>query len=72
VARFWHQEGCRHGFCEKTAEASSMSNKASSSWLQDRPLLAKAHPISYGGSTSLITYLRKGKHCYTTAVRKEE
>jgi len=30
-------------------------------------LLAKAKPISDGGSTSVITYLRRGKNCYTTA-----
>ncbi|GAB0210172.1 hypothetical protein GRJ2_003483000 [Grus japonensis] len=31
------------------------------------PLLAKAEPISDSGSTSVITYLRRGKNCCTTA-----
>jgi len=37
------------------------------------PLLAKAKPISDGGSASGITYLRKGrKNCGETAVKREE
>lgn len=36
VARFWQQRGCRGGPCEKLADASSMSNRAMTSWLQDR------------------------------------
>ena len=36
-------------------------------------MLAKAKPISDGGSTSVITYLRKGKkNCGETAVEREE
>ena len=35
-------------------------------------LLAKAEPISNVGSTSLITYLRKGKNCCATAHEREE
>ena len=35
------------------------------------PLLAKAEPISDGGSASVITYLR-GKNCCATAARREE
>jgi len=37
------------------------------------PPLAKAKPISNNGSTSVITYLRKGrKNCRETAVKREE
>jgi len=36
------------------------------------PALAKAQPISNGGSASAITYLRRGKSCCTTAVKREE
>jgi len=37
------------------------------------PLLAKAEPISDGGSASVITYLRRGKRCCATptAARRE-
>jgi len=35
--------------------------------------LAKAKPISGGGSTSVTTYLRRGKkNCRETAVKREE
>ncbi|KAK4823683.1 hypothetical protein QYF61_005654 [Mycteria americana] len=34
--------------------------------------LAKAKPISDGGSASVITYLRRGKSCCTTATAAEE
>jgi len=36
------------------------------------PLLVKAKPISNGGSTSVTTYLRRGKTCSETAVKREE
>jgi len=37
------------------------------------PPLAKAKPVSDGGSTSVITYLRRGKKtCGETAVDREE
>jgi len=36
------------------------------------PLLAKAKPVSEGGSTSVITYLRRGKTCCETAAGREE
>jgi len=37
------------------------------------PPLAKAKPVSDGGSTSVIIYLRKGKkNCSETAVQREE
>jgi len=36
------------------------------------PLLAKAKSVSDGGSTSMITYLRRGKTCGETAVEREE
>ena len=35
-------------------------------------LLAKAKPISDGGSASVITYLRRGKYCCATAVGRQE
>lgn len=35
-------------------------------------LLAKAEPISKGGSPSEITYLRMGKECCATAARRQE
>jgi len=34
--------------------------------------LAKAEPISNGGSTPGITYLRRGKSCCTTAIAAGE
>lgn len=45
--------------CEKLLEASRLSDRANARWLQDRPL-AKAKPISNGGSTFGITY-KEGK-----------
>jgi len=36
------------------------------------PLLAKAEPISNGGSTSVITSLRRGKNCCATAIAAGE
>jgi len=36
------------------------------------PLLAKAKPISDGGSTSVISYLRRGKNCGEIAVKRDE
>jgi len=36
------------------------------------PLLAKAKPVSDNGSTSIITYLRKGKTCCGIAVKREK
>jgi len=36
------------------------------------PSLAKAKPISDGGSASVITYLRRGKNCEEMAVEREE
>ncbi|KAK4829092.1 hypothetical protein QYF61_002043 [Mycteria americana] len=36
------------------------------------PLLAKAEPISDGGSAFAVTYLRRGKKCCTTAASVEE
>ena len=37
----------------------------------DAPL-AKAGPISDVGSASVVTYLRRGKNCCTTAARRDE
>jgi len=37
------------------------------------PPLAKAKPVSYGGSASVITYLSRGrKNCREMAVKREE
>lgn len=36
------------------------------------PLLVIAEPISYDGSTSVITYLRKCKNCCATASERSE
>ena len=61
---------CRGSFCERTPEAAPMSGRASS---KTNPLLVKVEPISDTGSTSVITYLRKGKkHCTTAAARREQ
>jgi len=38
-----------------------MSVRANASWLKAGLLLAKPKPMSNGGSTSVITYLRRGK-----------
>jgi len=47
-----------------------MSNRAGS---KTDPLLAKAEPISDGGSTSGITELRRGKsYCATAIAAREE
>lgn len=34
------------------------------------PLLAKAKPVSNGGSTSAVTYLGREKNCFTTAAKR--
>ncbi|KAJ7408926.1 NudC domain-containing protein 1 [Pitangus sulphuratus] len=46
------------GFCEKLLEASPTSSTANASSRMD-PLLAKDEPISHGGGTSGIMYLRR-------------
>jgi len=47
-----------------------MSDRANAGSKTDPPL-AKAHPISNGGSTSVITYLRRGKHPCATPIAAE-
>jgi len=66
---FGSQGGYRGGFCEKLPEASPMSNRANASRLQDRP--AKAERISDSGSTSGITYSRRGEKNTAIRVRSE-
>jgi len=57
--------------CEKVLPCLIKPVPASSK--TDLPL-AKAKPISNGGSTSVITYLRRGRKesCSKTAVKREE
>jgi len=65
--------GYRGGFCEKLPEASSMSDRIIASSKIDTPL-AKVESISHGSSTSVLTYLRRGKKkpdAPTAAKRKE-
>ncbi|RMC10379.1 hypothetical protein DUI87_13182 [Hirundo rustica rustica] len=68
-------EGYRTGFFEKPPEASPMFNRANASSSKRNPLLAKAKPISDGGSTSGITYLRRKpqkSYCTEVIVVREE
>jgi len=61
--------GYRGGFCEKLLEASPMPDKASASSSKTDSPLARAKPISDGGSASVITDLRRGRrNCGETAV----
>lgn len=55
---------CRGDFCEKKPEASPNSTMDL--------LLARAEPFSNTGSTSVITYLRRGKKYCTSAGGREE
>jgi len=62
--------GCRGGFCEKAPEAVLMLGTVPASSETDSQL-TKAEPISNGGSTSGITYLRRGeKNPCITATRE--
>jgi len=62
--------GYRSGFCENLPPRLIKPMPAGSKM---DLLLAKANPISDSGSTSVITYLRKGrKNCSETAVEREE
>ena len=56
--RFAGGGGYRGGFCEKLLEASPMSDKVNASGSKTDPPLAKAKPISDGGSASGITWKR--------------
>lgn len=52
--------GCnREGFSEKLPEASSHPTEPRSAGSKMGPLLAKARPISSGGNSSVVTYLRR-------------
>jgi len=63
--------GYRGGFCEKLREASPVSDKPVSAGSKTDLPVAKAKPISEGGSTSVITYLRRGrKNCGKMAVKR--
>ena len=53
--------GYRDGFCEKLLEASPKSDKANDSRLQDGRAAGQGQAMSDGGSTSVITYLRRKK-----------
>jgi len=64
--------GYRGGFCEKLPEASPMSSGANASRLHDGPALAKAKPISDGGSASGVTQLRSGEKTCATAIAAGE
>ncbi|KAK4817094.1 hypothetical protein QYF61_027925 [Mycteria americana] len=55
---------------KKMLEASPMSDRANASQLQMDPLLAKAEPISDGGSTSVMAYLRRGKKLLRNSIWK--
>jgi len=55
VASFWQQGGYRDGCCEKLLEASPMSDRANATGSKINLLLAKAEPISDGGSACGIT-----------------
>lgn len=57
---------CRGGFSEKLLESSPMPDRINDSWLQDGPTAGQ------GGSTSVITGLRRGKKCCTAAVREDQ
>jgi len=61
----------RVGFCEKLLEASTMPNRANATGSKTDQLLAKAKPLSNVGSPSVMTYLRRGKSCCGTAVKRE-
>ena len=64
---------CRGGFCEKMLEAApSCQTEPVPAGSKMDPLLAKAEPISDGGSASGITYLRRGKsHCAAAIAARE-
>jgi len=47
-----------------------MSSRANATSSKMDPLLAKAEPISDGGSASGITYLRRGEKTCTAAARE--
>jgi len=52
----------RGGFCQKLREASPRLTKPVPAGSKTDPPLAKAKPISDGGGTSVVTYLRRGKN----------
>jgi len=61
------------GFCEKLLEASPCLIQSMPACSKTDPLLAKAKTISDGGSSSgVVTYIRRGKTCCGTAVKREE
>jgi len=60
------------GFCEKLLATSPCPIQLIPEDSKTDPLLAKAKPISDGGSTSVITCLGRGKNCCARAVKKEE
>jgi len=57
----WLLGGYRGIFCETLPEASPMSDRVNVTSSEMDPLLAEAEPISDGGSTSVIIYLRRVK-----------
>jgi len=70
MARFWYQESYRSGFCEKLLEASLISTEPMPAESKMNPVLAKAKPISDGGSTSGMKYLR-GKPLHIVPGRED-
>lgn len=58
---FGSQGFYRGGFSEKVPEASFMSSRENPCWLQDAHAIVKAGVIKDGGSTLLITYLKRRK-----------
>ena len=64
--------GYRGGLCEKLPEASLCPTEPMPADSKMDPPLAKAEPISDGGSNSGITDLRRGENCWATAAGREE
>ena len=62
----------RGGFCEKCQKLPPCQTEPIPAGSKTDPLLAKAEPFSDSGSSSLITYLTRGKNCCTTAAGREE
>ena len=61
VARFWWGLFCRGGLSDKRLGAAPCQAQTSPASSKLNPPLAKAHPVSEAGGTSVITCLRKGK-----------
>lgn len=59
--RFGSEKGCRAGFCAKRPKTAPGWTEAVPAGSKRDPPLAKAEPISDSGSTSVATFLRKGK-----------